>query len=141
MSFASRITQLPIPMDPDRGASALAVTGITDAALGDLIRGAAGSSPYLAGLIGLEAEWLAGMLADPDAPVRDVVRHETQGYDALAGDALGPALRRTKRRVALWTALADLGGNDQIAFVFAVLVIDKDEHAAVAGLIDDVFGS
>ena len=110
MSFASRITQLPIPMDPDRGASALAVTGITDAALGDLIRGAAGSSPYLAGLIGLEAEWLAGMLADPDAPVRDVVRHETQGYDALAGDALGPALRRTKRRVALWTALADLGG-------------------------------
>ncbi|MTH64432.1 glutamine-synthetase adenylyltransferase [Paracoccus shanxieyensis] len=110
MSFASRITRLPIPMDPDRGASALAVTGITDAALGDLIRGAAGSSPYLAGLIGLEAEWLAGMLADPDAPVRDVVRHETQGYDALGGDALGPALRRTKRRVALWTALADLGG-------------------------------
>ena len=32
-----------------------------------------------------------------------------------------------------------LGGDHQIAFVFAIFVIDENEHAAVAGVLDDVF--
>ena len=32
--------------------------------------------------------------------------------------------------------LAFLRGNDEIAFVLAVLVVDEDEHAAVTGVFD-----
>lgn len=105
MDFAARITRLPIPADPARGQSALQATGIADPQLGDLIQGAAGCSPYLAGLIEREADWLADALSH-----EDVVARETAGFEELTADALGPALRRAKRRVALWTALADLGG-------------------------------
>ena len=105
MDFVARITRLPIPADPARGLSALQATGIADPRLGELIRGAAGCSPYLAGLIEREADWLTGALAH-----EDVVTRETAGFETLSADALGPALRRAKRRVALWTALADLGG-------------------------------
>ena len=45
MDFAARITRLPLPADPARGQSALQATGTLDPRLGDLIRGAAGSSP------------------------------------------------------------------------------------------------
>ena len=105
MDFAARITRQPIPADIARGQSALEATGIQDPRLADLIRGAAGCSPYLAGLIGREADWLAEALAH-----EDVVARETAGYESLSAEALGPALRRAKRRVALWAALADLGG-------------------------------
>ena len=60
MDFVARITRLPIPADPARGLSALQATGIADPRLGELIRGAAGCSPYLAGLIEREADWLTG---------------------------------------------------------------------------------
>lgn len=110
MSFASRITRCPIPIVADRGQTALDLIGGVDPALADLIRGVAGCSPYLAGLIGHEARWLRGMLDDQNSPDIDIVAQETIGFEALSPDALGPALRRTKRRVALWTALADLGG-------------------------------
>ncbi|SIQ30867.1 glutamate-ammonia-ligase adenylyltransferase [Paracoccus thiocyanatus] len=105
MDFAARITRLPLAADPARGLSALQASGIAEPRLGDLIRGAAGCSPYLAGLVEREADWLAEALAH-----EDVVARETAGFEALAADALGPALRRAKRRVALWVALADLGG-------------------------------
>ncbi|MTH35775.1 glutamine-synthetase adenylyltransferase [Paracoccus limosus] len=110
MSFSSQITRLPIPVDAARGQSALALTGIEDAPLCDLIRGAAGCSPYLAGLIGHEAGWLAERLTAPGSTAPDLTLRETEGFEALSADALGPALRRAKRRVALWTALCDLGG-------------------------------
>jgi hypothetical protein len=34
-----------------------------------------------------------------------------------------------------------LRGDDQVALVLAVLVIDQDEHPAVARLVDDLFGA
>ena len=109
MDFAARITRLPIPVDSARGQSAFEATGLADPRLGDLIRGAAGCSPYLAGLILREADWLADALA-ASLTHEDVVARETAGFEMLSADDLGPALRRAKRRVALWTALADLGG-------------------------------
>jgi hypothetical protein len=33
-----------------------------------------------------------------------------------------------------------LRGDDKIALIFPVFVVDQDEHAAVAGLVDDFFG-
>ena len=127
MDFAARITRLPLPADPARGLSALQATGILDPRLGDLIRGAAGCSPYLAGLIAREADWL------PDAFAHeDVVARETAGFDTLSADALGPALRRAKRRVALWTALADLGGVWRLEQVTGALTELADRASDLA---------
>ena len=33
-----------------------------------------------------------------------------------------------------------LRGNDKVALVLAILVVDQDEHPALAGLLDDVLG-
>lgn len=105
MDFAAKITRLPIPVDPARGQEAADAAGIADPRIADLIRGAAGCSPYLSGLIAREADWLA------DALTRAMTVDEvTEGFDRLSADDLGPALRQAKRRVALWAALADLGG-------------------------------
>ncbi|MEE2862345.1 MAG: glutamine-synthetase adenylyltransferase [Pseudomonadota bacterium] len=105
MSFASRITRLPRPMDQARAADVAGLfPGISDR-LRDLIAGTAGSSPFLAGLLRQEAEWLIPAL-DHD----DVVARETAGLDDLDAEALSVALRRAKRRVALQAALADLAG-------------------------------
>ncbi|UFM66488.1 glutamine-synthetase adenylyltransferase [Paracoccus sp. MA] len=127
MDFAARITRLPIPVDPARGLSALQATGIADPRLGDLIRGAAGCSPYLAGLVERDADWLPGALAH-----EDVVARETAGFETLSADALGPALRRAKRRVALWTALADLGGVWRLEQVTGALTDLADRAADLA---------
>ncbi|MBV0890373.1 bifunctional [glutamine synthetase] adenylyltransferase/[glutamine synthetase]-adenylyl-L-tyrosine phosphorylase [Paracoccus sp. Z118] len=105
MDFAARITRLPLPVDDPRGRSAAALFPDAPPRLEGLIRGAAGSSPYLAGLIEREAAWLL-----PALEAGDVVARETAGFDSLTSAELGPALRRAKRRVALWVALADLGG-------------------------------
>ena len=105
MSFAERITRTPIAIEPARGAEAVQALGLSPGPLAELIAGAAGSSPYLAGLIRHEGDWLIHGL-DHD----DVVTRETAGFEDLAPDDLGIALRRAKRRVALMTALADLGG-------------------------------
>ncbi|MRX49367.1 glutamine-synthetase adenylyltransferase [Paracoccus sp. S-4012] len=103
--FADAIRRLPLALDPERGKAAReAVPGATGD-LARLIEGAAGSSPYLAGLLAREGAWLASAL---DA--EDVVAAETEGFEALDPAALGAGLRRAKRRIALLTALADLGG-------------------------------
>src|SRR3546814_10656736 len=34
-----------------------------------------------------------------------------------------------------------LRGDDEIALVLAILVVDEDEHAAVLRLVDDLFGA
>ncbi|WP_103172956.1 glutamine-synthetase adenylyltransferase [Paracoccus sp. SY] len=105
MDFAARITRHPLVADPDRARHVLARLPALDPALTALIGGAAGCSPYLAGLLQKEADWLPAAL-DHD----DVVARETAGFDDLSADDLAVALRRAKRRVALLAALADLGG-------------------------------
>ncbi|RCW84808.1 glutamine-synthetase adenylyltransferase [Paracoccus lutimaris] len=127
MDFAARITRLPLPVDLARGQSALEATGIADPRLGDLIRGTAGCSPYLAGLILREADWLGEALAH-----EDVVARETAGFEVLSADDLGPALRRAKRRVALWTALADLGGVWRLEQVTGALTDLADRASDLA---------
>ena len=104
MKFSARISRQPIPVDDDR---ARHIREIFDpgGALSDLVAGADGSSPHLADLIEKEAGWLAGALDDDD-----VVARETAGFEDLDSAALSVALRRAKRRVALFVALADLGG-------------------------------
>ncbi|AUH34467.1 glutamine-synthetase adenylyltransferase [Paracoccus tegillarcae] len=105
MDFVSSINRLPLAHDSVRADDARQTLAGLPAAFVDLAAGAAGSSPYLAGLINREAEWLAEGLDRPD-----LVVEEMAGFEDLDADDLGVALRRAKRRVALYTALADLGG-------------------------------
>ncbi|RJE85730.1 [protein-PII] uridylyltransferase family protein [Paracoccus onubensis] len=105
MDFATRITRYPLPMDQTRADSVSGLFSALPAPVQKLIAGVAGTSPYLAGLLEREAEWLPGALQQDD-----VVMRETAGFEELGATDLAPALRRAKRRVALFTALADLGG-------------------------------
>ena len=135
MSFAARLTRCPRAHDPDRGAGVAAGVRDLRPELAELVAGKAGCSPYLAGLIGREAAWLAEALQqDPEAgfaAICDDVR-------ALDNGALKSGLRRAKRRVALLLALADLGGVWSLEEVtaaltgFADLATDRAMKAMVA---------
>jgi len=107
MSFATHITRHPLPFDADRGADALAHLPDLAPELRPLIEGTGGCSPYLSGLIAKEADWLSGALHDTPQAVHDTLVAETR---AIPASDLAPGLRRMKRRVALYAALADLGG-------------------------------
>ncbi|RJE81535.1 glutamine-synthetase adenylyltransferase [Paracoccus sp. JM45] len=116
MSFCTRITRHPLPVDAARAADVAGLFPDVPDALRDLIAAAAGSSPYLAGLIRQEADWLPDALEHDDVVVR-----ETAGFGDLSPDDLGVALRRAKRRVALQAALSDLGGVWPLAQVTQAL--------------------
>ncbi|TMM54429.1 glutamine-synthetase adenylyltransferase [Sulfitobacter sabulilitoris] len=106
MSLSDHMTRCPRAHDPERGDAARALFPEVDDDLALLVRGAAGSSPYLATLIEKEAAWLPAALDDPDG----ALEAEIAGARGHGPDGLAEALRRAKRRVALLTALADLGG-------------------------------
>ncbi len=110
MDFANQITRLPRAFDPDLGQEALErlpdLSGDQGGDLAVLIKGTAGSSPYLKGLIERECDWLAGALDDGSTALTGVY----EAMKALLPDQLKPGLRQAKRRVALITALADLAG-------------------------------
>jgi len=107
MEFAARLCRRPIAHDPDAGAEAAAAFADLGADMAALIGATAGCSPYLAGLLQTEGAWLREALA---APPEGVVAGVLAPLPAIDLPDLGPALRRAKRRVALYAALADLGG-------------------------------
>lgn len=105
--FAARLTRSPIAFDPEAGADAAGNFADLAPELRGLLAGTAGCSPYLKGLMGREADWLRAALAGaPEAAIEAVL----EGLDEVPLDGLGSALRQAKRRVALLTGLADLGG-------------------------------
>ncbi|QUS35363.1 glutamine-synthetase adenylyltransferase [Falsirhodobacter algicola] len=101
MTLQDRITRLPIVHD---AAAAEDVRSTWSGPCRDLLAATASASPYLRDLIRKEADWLPSALADPEGALAA----------ELARDAdlaqLPVMLRKSKRRVALLTALADLGG-------------------------------
>ncbi len=105
--MADLITAAPRPFDPDRGQEALAGLPMTSGAAADLIRGMAGCSPYLSGLIKRDTSWLEAAL---DRPPEDSLAALLSDTAALQAADVGPGLRALKRKVALLVALADLGG-------------------------------
>ncbi len=118
MSLISLTQSAPIPFEPARGAEAVALFAPAPANVRDLIAGVAGCSPYLRGLIASEAEWLRAAQGQPPETVMADLR-DTIG--ATGFDALGRELRRAKRRVALYVALADCGGMWPLATVTQAL--------------------
>ncbi|KIT17886.1 hypothetical protein [Jannaschia aquimarina] len=98
-------TRSPIPYDPEAGQRTLDACAPPDA-WADIVRGAGGSAPYLAGLFAREADWLGGIWgADPEATLTDLL----DGIARIEGDPAAP-LRVAKRRAAALVALCDLGG-------------------------------
>ncbi|SHJ91100.1 glutamate-ammonia-ligase adenylyltransferase [Shimia gijangensis] len=133
MNFADRITRLPTAFDANLGNDALASVPDLTGDLVKLIKGTAGSSPYLKSLIEKEKAWLPTAFDDPEAALQRVFSDLAE----VAPDRLADALRQGKRRVALMTALADLAGVWQLEQVtgeltdFADLASDLALKAAI----------
>lgn len=128
MQFTSGLTRHPIPFDPARGADALEKLPDLPPELVPLISGTAGCSPYLAHLISRETAWLAEALtANPD-DIHAQLLVETAGFEVVE---LASGLRRIKRRVALFAALADLGGVWSLEQVTGLLTEFADAAVSV----------
>ena len=100
------LTRCPRPFDAARGQDARAALPWATGDLGRLVAGAAGCSPYLAGLLAREGAWLETAMSDPGG----ALAAQSTALAATPATELGDALRQGKRRVALLSALADLGG-------------------------------
>ncbi|MDP5086785.1 MAG: glutamine-synthetase adenylyltransferase [Yoonia sp.] len=133
MSFAKRLTRHPFPFDPTRGQDVAAqLTGLP-AVLAPLVVGAAGCSPYLADLLRRESDWILAAFDDPEAAVATLMSEIPQ----VALDDLPLTLRTCKRRIALLTGLADLGGVWPLETVTQVLTdfADAAVQAAITTLV------
>lgn len=129
MSLAAHLTRHPIAFDPDAGADTARSFGDLAPELVGLLAGTAGCSPYLKGLMGREGEWLrAALAADPAGVVAGVL--DPLADVALAG--LPDALRVAKRRLALYVALADLGGAWTLGQVTGALTALSDRAVDLA---------
>ncbi len=136
MDFASQITRFPIPHDTVAGAGAAALFSETDLRLQSLLGGTAGCSPYLQSLIIAEVAWLKLVLkGPPDLAISDSLGN----LAGLASEHLASALRTAKRRVALMTALADIGGLWPLEKVTKTLTdfADLSVNLCVTALVGD----
>lgn len=105
--FLSRITRSPMPFDAAQGADAKARFSDLKPELAGLLAGTAGCSPYLKALMEREEPWLRDALT---LPPETALVAELDALAALTVETLASGLRQAKRRVALLTGLADLGG-------------------------------
>ncbi len=106
MSLRSDTKTAPVPHEPRLGRETAEVYGALPDNLRALIVGTAGCSPYLRGLLMREKDWLSGVLDQSAEGVLADIRSTVETTD----QPVARALRQAKRRVALYTALADLGG-------------------------------
>lgn len=134
MSIATRMTRCPRPHNAERGADTLAALGDVPTALIDLFTGTAGSSPYLAGLLGKEAAWVIPACADPETAVQEVLCTVRR----LSAENLVVGLREAKRKIALITALADVSGAWPLEKVTGTLT--ELSYAAVHQCITQLVG-
>ena len=103
--LATAIHAAPRPHDPDRAREIATLFADLPEAPRTLLTGTAGCAPFLEGLMRREADWLREAL---DQPAERAFAAILAGMEGEA--PLGLRLRRAKRRAALLTALADLGG-------------------------------
>lgn len=131
MVLKDQITLAPIPYELALGTETAAACGLCDGPVYDLIVGTAGCSPYLRGLMQKESDWLVGIWdQNPETSFKEILA----GIDP---DVLATSLRRAKRRVALLTALCDLGGVWPLETVTKVLTdfADFAVHIALQSLV------
>ncbi len=135
-NFATRLTRQPVAYDAAAGADARAGFADLPPEVAGLIAGVAGCSPFLKGLMAQEAGWLREALAGPpEAALAEVLA----GLEGQSSATLGSVLRGAKRRVALLTALCDLGGVWTLEQVTGALtdLADRAVHLALTTLVAD----
>ena len=128
MTLATRITRLPRPYEPDRGAEVLQAASWAKGDVAALLEGAGGSSPYLKSLIEKENDWLEQASDAPEA----AFEAEVQRLYEVPPDRIGPELRRAKRRLALLIGLCDLGGVWTLEEVTGRLTTFADQAVQLA---------
>lgn len=106
MRLADQIQRIPRAYDPQKGAEIASLVPELPTSVKPLVVGAAGCSPYLAGLIQKEADWLPEALEAPDVALAELLLAPSR----LAEEDLSSGLRQGKRRLGLLAALADLAG-------------------------------
>ncbi|MDR7125040.1 glutamine-synthetase adenylyltransferase [Pseudotabrizicola sp. 4114] len=132
--FSARLTRSPHPYDRSSGEDVRAAFADLGPDVAGLMAGTAGCSPYLKSLMTREADWLRPALAGgPEA----AVAAEFDRIAALSLEDLGPGLRQAKRRIALLTALCDLGGVWPLEAVTGALtgLADRAVHLAMVRLV------
>ncbi len=130
MTFAARLTRTPIAFDPAAGAEAGRRFADLAPELRALLIGTAGCSPFLKGLMEQEESWLRAALSlTPETALATIL---TPLSDTPT-EALSTSLREAKRRTALLTALADLGGLWPLEQVSQALtrLADQSVHLAL----------
>ncbi len=110
--LAQGVSRAPIPFDPEQAAEAVSALpgNLTSGAMGELARGAAGSSPFLARLLKSHGEWFSEASAIPTAEVVGGLVSEAEAAAGGDWEDLRRALRVARARAALFIALCDLGG-------------------------------
>ena len=132
--FAARLTRQPLAFDRSAAADTEAAFGDLVPELRGLLAASAGCSPFLKGLMQQEADWLRDVLSTaPEVALAQVL----QGLAPLGLDRLPSGLRQAKRRVALLTALADLGGVWPLEKVTGALtdLADAAVHLSIQALV------
>ncbi len=135
-SLVAQMARCPIAYDAQMASDMRETFADLAPELRDLLGNAAACSPYLTDLMRKECAWLrAALAADPG----DVVPGIVALLPGIGRDELGPALRQAKRRVALYTALADLSGVWALEAVTAALTqfADCAVQRAIVVLVGD----
>ncbi|PZQ46712.1 MAG: bifunctional [glutamine synthetase] adenylyltransferase/[glutamine synthetase]-adenylyl-L-tyrosine phosphorylase [Rhodovulum sulfidophilum] len=128
-ALADRVALAPRPHDRARAGEIDALFADLAEAPRALLTGAAGCSPFLDGLMRRDADWLREALAQaPETALAAVFAEMEVGDPAIP---LGNRLRIAKRRVALLTALADLGGVWPVLTVTGALTELADRAVAL----------
>jgi len=136
MTFQDTITTTPIPYDLERAAETATLLGLTSGKTYDLIAGTAGCSPYLRSLLVKEQDWVQTILSQEPWDVFERCLTDIQTDD------LKSSLRQAKRRVALLTALCDLGGVWVLEDVTKALTLFADHavHITLKTLVVEAVG-
>lgn len=107
MQFQAAIKDVPNRFEDAMSYELDGESGSEQTAFSKLVENASSCSPYLRSLIQSDEEWVFRLAEmEPEKVLNEII-----DQDHPAGStALGRTLRRSKKRVALLTALADLGG-------------------------------
>ncbi|SDW42538.1 glutamine-synthetase adenylyltransferase [Litoreibacter albidus] len=131
MSFDTQITRQPLVHNEDRRVEAHGLFETLPAPLASLLENTASCSPYLAGLMSREADWIAQLATmSAEELCADVWNDIATGQ----GD-LKALFRQAKRRIALLAAVADVGGVWPLATVTRALT-DLADKCLQRGLED-----
>ena len=106
MRFLDQINKVPTPFNKEAGEAIALLFSSQPNKINQLIRGVGGCSPYLKGLLEIEYEWVLSALDSQE----NILNAEFSRLKKTPSSEIKTALRVTKRRVALWSALCDFSG-------------------------------